>query len=168
MTSPTRPCVVNVFEPFSTQPSPSRTAVVRMPAASLPEVDSVSPQAPSFSPRASGTRYCCFCASVPNSEDVRRAQAVVRGHRQRDAGIDARQLLDADAVVDRRHAGAAVLLGKLDAHQAERGQLRHQLGGKVLRLVPLAHVRADFGLGELADAAAQQLLLFGQAEVHEL
>jgi alkylation response protein AidB-like acyl-CoA dehydrogenase len=37
-----------------------RAAVVRMPAASLPEVDSVSPQAPIFSPRASGTRYFCF------------------------------------------------------------------------------------------------------------
>ena len=77
------------------------SAVVRMPAASLPEVDSVRPQAPIFSPRASGTRYVCFCASVPNIEDVRGAQAVVRGDRQRDAGIDARQLLDADAVVDR-------------------------------------------------------------------
>ena len=57
---------MNVFEPLSTQCEPARVAVVRMPAASLPELDSVSPQAPIFSPRASGTRYCCFCASVPN------------------------------------------------------------------------------------------------------
>ena len=42
----------------------------------------------------------------------------------------------------------------------------HQFSGKVLRLIPLAHVRADFGLGELADAAAQQLLLRGQTKVH--
>ncbi len=67
MTWPTRPCVVKVFDPFSTHPPPSRVAVVRMPAASLPDVDSVSPQAPIFSPRASGTRYVCFWASVPNS-----------------------------------------------------------------------------------------------------
>ena len=66
MTSPMRPWVVNVLDPLSTQHSPARVAVVRMPAASLPEVDSVSPQAPSFSPRASGARNCCFCASVPN------------------------------------------------------------------------------------------------------
>jgi len=68
MMSPTRPCVVNVFEPFSTQQVPARAAAVRIPAASLPEVDSVRPQAPIFSPRASGARYCCFCASVPTSE----------------------------------------------------------------------------------------------------
>ena len=67
-TSPTRPCVVNVFDPLSTQHVPARVAVVRIPAASLPEVGSVSPHAPIFSPRTSGTRYRCFCASVPNSE----------------------------------------------------------------------------------------------------
>ena len=45
-----------------------------------------------------------FWASDPEHVQVRRAQAVVRGDRQRDRRIDARQLLDADAVVDRRHA----------------------------------------------------------------
>ena len=40
---------------------------------------------------------------VAEQGDVRRAQAVVRRDRQRDGRIDARQLLDADAVVDRRH-----------------------------------------------------------------
>ena len=63
---PTRPCVVKVFDPFSTQRDPARVAVVRMDAASLPELDSVSPHAPIFSPRASGTRYFCFWASLPN------------------------------------------------------------------------------------------------------
>ena len=153
--------------PLSTQQSPARAAVVRMPAASLPEVDSVSPQAPIFSPRASGTRNFCFCSSLPNMRDVRRAEAVVRGHRQRDGRIDARELLDADAVVDRRHAGAAVLLRELDAEQPERSQLRPQLGREVLRLVPFADVRPDLGLRELADAAAEQDLLLGRTEVHE-
>ncbi len=68
ITLPTRPCVVNVFDPLSTQQLPARAAVVRMPAASLPEVDSVRPHAPIFSPRASGTRNFCFCSSLPNSE----------------------------------------------------------------------------------------------------
>ncbi len=36
----------------------------------------------------------------------------------------------------------------------------------MLRLVPFAHVRADFSFGELAHGAAQQLLLFGGTEVH--
>ena len=46
------------------------------------------------------------------------------------------------------------------------GQLRHQLGGKVLRLVPLPHVRPDLGFGELAHGAPQQFLLLGQPEIH--
>ena len=65
-TSPTRPCVVNTFAPFSTQQSPDLAAVVRSPAASLPDVASVSPHAPIFSPRASGFRSVCFCSSLPN------------------------------------------------------------------------------------------------------
>jgi len=66
-----------------------------------------------------------------------------------------------DAVVERRHAGAAVLLGVLNAQQPEHRQLRHQVGGKMLRLIPFANVRADLGFGELTYRAAQQLLLFG-------
>ena len=50
--------------------------------------------------------------------------------------------------------------------QPERRQLRHQLGGKMLALVPLAHVRPDFGFRELAHAAAQQFLFFGRTEIH--
>src|SRR5579862_5111947 len=48
------------------QCSPSRFAVVRVPPASEPASGSVRDQAPIFSPRASGTRYFSFCASVPN------------------------------------------------------------------------------------------------------
>src|SRR5262245_60037596 len=65
-TWPTRPCVVNAFDPLRIQQSPLLTAAVRRPAASLPELASVSPHAPIFSPRASGTRYCCFWDSLPN------------------------------------------------------------------------------------------------------
>ena len=53
--SPTVPWVMNVFVPLRTQPSPRRTAVVFMPAASEPLPGSVSPQAAS-SPVASGGR----------------------------------------------------------------------------------------------------------------
>src|SRR5439155_2887495 len=69
-------------------------------------------------------------------ENVRRAEAVVRGHRERDAGIDPRELLDADAIIDRRHAGAAVRLRNLNAEQAERSELGNEFRGKVLRLIP--------------------------------
>ena len=124
------------------------------------------PGADLLAPRERRRGTSASARSLPNSEDVRGAQAVVRRDRQRNGGIDARQLLDADAVVDRRHARAAVLLGKLNAEQPECGQLRHQLGGEMLLLVPLAHVRPDFGFGELAHAAAQQLLFFGRTEIH--
>ena len=66
ITSPVRPCVMNCFVPLMTQQSPSRTAVVRIAPASLPADASVSPHAASFSPRASGARYCRFWSSVPN------------------------------------------------------------------------------------------------------
>ena len=99
--------------------------------------------------------------------DVGGAQPVVGGHRQGDGGIDTGQLFDADAVVDGGHAGAAVLLRKLNAHQSRgRRAAGTQFSGKLLGLIPLAHVRPDLGLGELADAAAQQLLLRGQTKVH--
>ena len=55
-TSPMRPWVVNVLDPFNTQQPSDFTPVVRIAAASLPDVASVSPHAPIFSPRASGTR----------------------------------------------------------------------------------------------------------------
>ena len=71
-----------------------------------------------------------------------------------------------DAVVDGGHAGAAVLGGKLNAHQAEVGQLGQQLRWKVLRFVPLPDVRLDFGFGKLANAATQQRLVVGQTKVH--
>src|SRR5207244_9116366 len=61
-------------------------------------------------------------------ENVRRAQAVVRGNRQRHARVDARELLDAQAVVDRRHRRATILFRELNAQAAERRQLRPPLG----------------------------------------
>ena len=139
---------------------------MRRPLASLPELDSVSAQAPSFSPRASGTRYVCFWASVPNMAMWAEHRPLCAATDSATAGVHARKLFDADAVVHGRHAGAAVLLGPLDAQQAESGELRNQLGRKMLRLVPLPDVRANLRFGELANRAPEQLLLFSQPEIH--
>ncbi len=57
---------MKILEPLITYSSPSRTAVVRVPEASDPAMDSVSPNAPIFSPVARGIRYFFFCSSVPN------------------------------------------------------------------------------------------------------
>jgi hypothetical protein len=55
-----------VFEPLITQSSPSRTARVLMPATSEPASGSVIPRQLIFWPLIEGTRYSCFCSSVPN------------------------------------------------------------------------------------------------------
>ena len=58
---------MNCFVPEMRQPSPSGVAVVRIAPASEPEPDSVSANAPSFSPRASGGTNRSRCSSVPNA-----------------------------------------------------------------------------------------------------
>ncbi len=58
--------MIKILLPLSTYSSPSKTAFVCCPAASVPAPGSVKPNAPSFSPFASGTKYFCFCSSVPN------------------------------------------------------------------------------------------------------
>jgi len=92
----------------------------------------------------------------------------VRGDGERHAGIDPRQFLDADAIVDGGHPGAAVLLRPLNAEQSERRELRHQFDRKVLRLIPLHHVRANLGFRKLAHGAPEQLLIRRQAEIHHV
>ena len=56
---------IQFFWPLRTYVSPSRRACVRMAATSEPAPGSVSPKQASFSPFACGTRYFCFCSSVP-------------------------------------------------------------------------------------------------------
>jgi hypothetical protein len=61
------PVVMNCLTPLSTQWSPSRTALVRIAAASEPTCGSVRQKQPSHSPLASFFRYFSFCASVPKA-----------------------------------------------------------------------------------------------------
>ena len=56
MKSARAPLVMNVFEPLITYSSPSRFAVVRMPATSEPAPGSVIPSEEIFSPLIPGTR----------------------------------------------------------------------------------------------------------------
>ena len=56
MKSARGPLVMNVFEPLMTNSSPSRIAVVRIPATSDPAPGSVIPSAPTFSPFSPGSR----------------------------------------------------------------------------------------------------------------
>src|SRR5438105_1621142 len=64
-TSPTVPWVMNILVPFSNQPLSLRTAVVRIPAASLPLPGSVSAQAASFFPAAMSGMKRLRSSSLP-------------------------------------------------------------------------------------------------------
>ena len=82
---------------------PGATAVVRIPAASLPALASVRPQAPSTSPRTSRGRYGAFWRSSPNIAMCDAQSPLCAATDSAIAGTDARDLFDADAVVHRRH-----------------------------------------------------------------
>ena len=103
---------------------------------------------------------------APERRDVGGAQTVVRRDRERHRGTHARQFFDADAVVDRRERRAAVFLWKLNAGEPERRELRQEIVGELLRLVPLHDVWTDLGFREFADRPAQQFLLLSRAKVH--
>ena len=86
--------------PFSTHSSPSGAAVVRMAAASLP--DARLGQPPGGERLAAGERHqiSLLLRLAAEHRDVRGAEPVMGGHRERDARIDARELFDADAILD--------------------------------------------------------------------
>ena len=64
-TFPCWPFVMNCFVPFMTYSSPSRIALVFMPATSLPPLGSVKAKPPRFLPVARSGSHRCFCSSVP-------------------------------------------------------------------------------------------------------
>ena len=58
--------VMKIFVPLITYSSPSNTAVVCCPAASVPAFGSVKPKAANFLPVHKSVKNLCFCSSVPN------------------------------------------------------------------------------------------------------
>ena len=90
----------------------------------------------------------------------------MRGHRDRDGGVDPRQLLDRDRVRERVGAGAAVLLRDGDAHQPELGHLLDELVREAVFAVELRGNGLDPLGRELAHGAAQELVLVREVEVH--
>ena len=90
----------------------------------------------------------------------------MRAERDRDGGVHARELLDRERVGERVAAATAVLLGEGDPHQVQRAELADDLVGEGLRAVELLGDRRDLALGELADGAADQLVIGREVEVH--
>src|SRR5690606_2732876 len=93
---------------------------------------------------------------VAEPPDVVGAQAVVRGHRQRERAVVAGDLLDHGGDAQRAQADAAVFLRHGHAEQAELPELADGLAGEGLRLVPRAGVGLDLRLTEIADGVAQR------------
>src|SRR6185295_7276239 len=100
-------------------------------------------------------------------EDVVRAQRVVRGDADAHRGIDARKLRDDDDVFDVAEPGAAVLLRKDDAEEAQLPRLRHHLARELLALVDLVDERVHLAAGELPRGLLNGALLLGERKVHE-
>ena len=166
MTPPILPWVMKFLDPFSTQPSPERIAVVRIAAASLPALASVSPQAPRTSPVTSRGRYSFFCASLANIARCARAEPVVRRDRQRNGGTHARELFDADAVVDARHRRIRRTPRRTGSPSARapRASAAGPSGTPAPR--PIHHVRAHLGFGKFTNRAPQDVLVLAQPKIH--
>ncbi len=80
---------------------------------------------------------------------------------------DAGNLLDDDGVGDVIEAGAAFGFGKGHAGEAEFGGLAKGFAGEMSGLVDFASERFYFGFGELAHGFLQELLFFGEFEIHD-
>ena len=89
-------------------------------------------------------------------------QRVLHVDEHADRRIDARQRFDREHRVEERAAGAAEAFRHLDAHHAELEQLLDQLRRELRVLVHLARERADFLVGELVNAVAENHFVFGQ------
>ncbi len=158
--------VMNCFAPLTTHwPSTSSARVLVAPA-SEPAPGSVRPKPASVWPATRSGSQACFCSSVPKVRIglMPRPTAGLEG--------DAHGLVDAADLLDRHAqagevavvAGAAELLGGGEPEQAQPAHLLHHVDGEVVVPVPLRGVRRDLALRELADAAAELLVLPGQLE----
>ncbi len=88
------------------------------------------------------------------------AETHVRRVGQCRRAASARDLLDRDGGADAVAAGAAVLFGERDAHQAQLTHLAERLGGELSGLIHKACARGDLLLGELAHRLADHALFF--------
>ena len=76
------------------------------------------------------------------------------------------ELLDRERVGERVAARAAVLLRERDPHQPELPELGDDLVGEALLAIQRLGHRRHLALGEVADGAADQLVVVGEVEVH--
>ena len=158
--------VMKIFDPSTTHSPLSSSAVVRVAPASEPGVRLGQPER--GEPCAGGEVGEPLRALLLGAEvvDRERAERVVRGDRDRDRRVDARQLLDRDRVREGVGAAAAVVLRDRHAHQPELGHLGDELVREPLLAVELLRDRRDLLECELPDRVAHQLVFALDVEVH--
>src|SRR6266511_3629986 len=97
--------------------------------------------------------------------DLVDAQIGARTGGKPDRGRGARDLFHGDDVGEIAHRGAAVLLLDRDAEQAERAELRPQVGRKLVAAVDLARARRDLLRREIAHAIAPEAIVPRAGEI---
>jgi hypothetical protein len=99
-------------------------------------------------------------------ENVARGKRVVGGGGKRHPRVHAGQFLDHDRVVDGRHAGPAVFLGKHHREQAKFAEFGEDLAREFLLLIPFAGMRLEFLQGEVANGFPEEPLISAELKVH--
>ena len=99
-------------------------------------------------------------------KDGSAAQGGVSGNDNSGGAADLSQLFHTHSVSQNVAAGAAVLLGEVDAHHAQLSHLLDGLHGEALFLIDLLGQGLDLVLGELAVHLADHLMLFRQVKIH--
>ena len=163
-TSATEPFVIHIFWPCRIQSSPSRRARVRIEPGSEPESGSVRPKQPIASPAAIRGSHSCFCSSEPQRQIAYIASEPCTDTSERTPRVARLELQARQAVRGRARARAAVAL-EVHAEHAELAQLARQLERDARLLEPLADVRHDLVLHELADGVADHALLVAEQAV---
>ena len=83
-------------------------------------------------------------------------------------GVDAGYFFEHQDVGDRVQAGTAVGFGGEHAAAAQGAEFLDGVEGKMIGALPVFDVRADFGAHEVANGVADEELVIGEREVHEL
>ena len=165
MKSARGPLVMKVLEPLITYSSPSRIAVVRMPATSEPAPGSVIPRQPIFSPLRPGFEVALLL--LLGAEQVDRRQDHVGLDREAHVGAARARVahaLGADQRVEVVAALAAVLLREAEAEEAELAGALHRLGRPV-GVLPLVAVGPQLLLHPGLHRLAQVFVLLAEDEV---
>ena len=157
---------MNAFEPSTTHSPSSKRPVVRTSAASEPAPGSVSANPPSASPRASGASQRSFCSSVPNrfsrlpASPSAADSVIATDWSTRPSSSSARQTVTASASEPPYASGNG-------SPNSPRSPICFTTSsGSFSSRSASADRGATTSFGELADDAAERLLLGGQVEVH--